>query len=325
MIPEEVLVRLRCPRCGDEVRIDGSMLGCSSGHTLPIHDGYIDAFSNATDADTRRTLDSFGYEWTTFDTINPEDGQFWSNYFADVPVDDLRNKVGLDAGCGKGRYAYFTAPYLKTLVALDGSEAVRSAVRNLRSFSNVTVLRADVRDTPLADESFDFIYCLGVLHHLSEPREGFRELLRLLAPGGSFLLYVYSRPQTAGIRAAGLAAAGALRKATVGMRPRILRGLSAIIAVGLYVGFVVPGRLGDRVRSKKLSGLPLGTYRGRPIRSLWLDTFDRLSAPLEKRYVWEEIAPWFAEAGLQVMNRRENAGLFVLARKPAEEQAKTAV
>ena len=48
-------------------------------------------------------------------------------------------------------------------------------------------------------------------------------------------------------------------------------------------------------------------YRGKPFRSLFLDTFDRLSAPVEHRYVWEELAPWFAEQGLTVHEPRNHA------------------
>ena len=44
---------------------------------------------------------------------------------------------------------------------------------------------------------------------------------------------------------------------------------------------VVPGSFGDRRGSKRLASLPLEVYRGSPVRSLWLDTFDRLSAPID--------------------------------------------
>jgi hypothetical protein len=59
-------------------------------------------------------------------------------------------------------------------------------------------------------------------------------------------------------------------------------------------------------------------YRGKPFRSLLLDTFDRLSAPVEYRYVWEELAPWFAEEGLLVDVAREEAGWFVLAHRASQ-------
>ena len=44
----------------------------------------------------------------------------------------------------------------------------------------------------------------------------------------------------------------------------------------------------------------MSTYRDKPFRSLVLDTFDRLSAPVEHRYIWAELEPWFADAGLVV-------------------------
>jgi hypothetical protein len=59
----------------------------------------------------------------------------------------------------------------------------------------------------------------------------------------------------------------------------------------------------------------MAAYRGKPLRSLVLDTFDRLSAPVEHRYVWSELAPWFEEAHLSVQAARDEAGWFILARK----------
>ena len=59
----------------------------------------------------------------------------------------------------------------------------------------------------------------------------------------------------------------------------------------------------------------MASYRGKPFRSLLLDTFDRLSAPVEHRYVWADLAPWFEEEGLTVDHAREEAGWFVLAHR----------
>ncbi len=96
----------------------------------------------------------------------------------------------------------------------------------------------------------------------------------------------------------------------------VLRAVSAPVAAALYAGVVVPGRLGARVGLRRLEGLPLATYRGKPARSLWLDTFDRLSAPTENRYVPAEVEAWFTRAGLRVEHVREEAGLFVVGSKP---------
>jgi hypothetical protein len=64
-----------------------------------------------------------------------------------------------------------------------------------------------------------------------------------------------------------------------------------------------------------LAGLPMDAYRGKPLRSLVLDTFDRLSAPVEHRYVWKDLEPWFRQADLVVDAARDETGWFILAHK----------
>jgi SAM-dependent methyltransferase len=317
MMPSAILERLLCPECGDRVVEEDGGFSCGNGHRLLTRDGYLDASTVAGDDVTARTLESFGYEWTRFAELRPEDEEFWKEYFADVPLAELRGRVGLDAGCGKGRYTRFTARHLEAMVALDGSDAIAVAARHLAHLGNVVAVRADLRRPPFAAQSFGFVSCLGVLHHLADPEAGFDALARLLAPDGILLVYLYSQPQGRGLRATCLRAATGLRKLTVRVPHPLLRLLSVPIAAALYGAFVVPGRLGQRVGSSKLSGLPLATYRGRPVRTLWLDTFDRLSAPVERRYAWADVEPWFQRAGLRVESVSGYAGLTIVARRIA--------
>lgn len=279
----------------------------------------MDASVEEVDHLSARTFDSFGYEWNAFDVVQPEDEEFWQIYFRDVPLAELSGNIGLDAGCGKGRYTFFTARHLAELVAMDGSSAVQAAVRNLAALGNVTIVRADLRNSPFAAESFDFISCLGVLHHLSNPEEGFRKLVDLLVPGGLMLIYVYSRPDETNLRSVALRGATLLRRITVRLPFPALKAISVPIAAALYLGFVTPGKLGDRLGSSFLSKLPLAMYRGRPLRSLWLDTFDRLSAPVENRYIWPELDEWFKRSSTKVVAAREEAGWFVTLRKARRE------
>ena len=92
--------------------------------------------------------------------------------------------------------------------------------------------------------------------------------------------------------------------------------MSTPIAALLFATVVAAGRLGDALGIKALSDLPMGTYRDKPFRSLVLDTFDRLSAPVEHRFVWSDLAPWFAESGLVVDSARDESGWFVVAHRP---------
>jgi SAM-dependent methyltransferase len=315
-----LLARLRCPVCGSAVSCQGASVRCDHGHVVPVMNGYLDASGESRttpDASTQRTFASFGYEWTTFSESRMEDEHYAEHYMRDLDVGRLHGSVGLDAGCGRGRYTRFLAPHLDAMVALDGSEAVVSAARNLSQSSNAAVVRADLRRAPFADSCFGFIASFGVLHHLEDPRAGFDRLLRLLAPGGVLSLYLYSRPEAPGARGLGLAAAKAIRRLTVRLPHRTLRSLCTPIAALLSVSVVAPGRMGDALGIRRLSALPMGTYRDKPFRSLVLDTFDRLSAPIEHRFTWAELAPWFAESGLVVDSARDDSGWFVVAHRPA--------
>ncbi len=317
VIPDVLVERLRCPKCGKPVAADGAGIVCGSGHRFGMDEGYLDCSKERPGpGSTERTLASFGFEWTNFDDVREEDEEYARVYFKDLDFASLDGKVGLDAGCGKGRYTRFLAEHLGATAALDGSAAVEAAVRNLGSLPSVLVVKSDLREAPFAPSSFDFISSLGVLHHLDDPRAGFERLLTYLAPGGRILLYLYSRPSERGLRAAGLWLSAALRTVTVRLPHRVLKAVSAPIAAVLYYGLVVPGEIGDRRKVSALSNLPMDAYRGGPLRGLVLDTFDRLSAPVEHRYVWSELAPWFEDAGLVVDAARDETGWFVLAHRP---------
>jgi SAM-dependent methyltransferase len=308
--------RMRCPQCGAGVTREAAGVRCVNGHHYPERHGYLDfSVPGPSSGSTEATLASFGFEWTSFDDIRAEDEAFASIYFADLDLEALTGKVGLDAGCGKGRFTRVLARHLAATVALDGSVAVEAAARNLADMDNVVVVRSDLRDAPFAPESFEFISSLGVLHHLDDPRDGFRQLVRYLAPGGQMLVYLYSRPKGIEVRSVALSAAAVVRRATVKIPHRTLKTLSRPVAAALWLGFVRPGAWGERRNVKALADLPMSTYRDKPFRSLVLDTFDRLSAPVEHRYVWSELEPWFDEAGLTVDAARDQTGWFVVAHR----------
>lgn len=135
--------------------------------------------------------------------------------------------------------------------------------------------------------------CLGVLHHLADPRAAFARRFRAMA----------------------LRLASALRRATVRLPHWLLRPLCYPVAALLFGLIVLPGAAGDRRGVGTLADLPLEPYRRSPLRGLWLDTFDRLSAPLEHRYTWDDVRPWLDEAGLDVLVVRTWGGLMITARK----------
>jgi ubiquinone/menaquinone biosynthesis C-methylase UbiE len=97
--------------------------------------------------------------------------------------------VLLDIGCGPGHLLKAIAkryPRL-SLSGLDISgDMVELARRNLNS--SVKFIQADAAFIPLAEENIDFVISSGALHHWGDASAVFKEIRRVLVPGGCFLI-----------------------------------------------------------------------------------------------------------------------------------------
>lgn len=102
-----------------------------------------------------------------------------------------KNKVILDAGCRVGVHTYFAAKFgAKLVIGIDIGNTVEIAYEVNREMNNVLIVQADLHNIP-SKQIFDFIYCLGVLHHLPEPKKGFFKLIEKAKPGSHLLIWVY--------------------------------------------------------------------------------------------------------------------------------------
>ena len=98
---------------------------------------------------------------------------------------------GLDVGCGQGAYVARMRQLGFEVSGVDAAAGqILLAARNVGAPGAVRV--GSVLEIPPADASFDFLYVINVLHHLSsveEQKRAFAELFRVLVPGG--LLFVH--------------------------------------------------------------------------------------------------------------------------------------
>lgn len=130
----------------------------------------------------------------------------------------------LVAGCGTGDSVMWLAHQLRDtpseIIALDLSAAsleIAQARAAVRRFHHVRCVHASILDLPqLGLGAFDYITCLGVLHHLPDPEAGLRALAAVLAPEGGMAVMVYGRPGRAHI----YAMQETLRRLTVGIDER---------------------------------------------------------------------------------------------------------
>ena len=97
---------------------------------------------------------------------------------------DLTNKKVLMLGCGTGEESLLIEEFgAQTMVGVDLShESVKLANE---TYSRHHFQQADMHNLPLEDASFDFIYSSLTVHYSSHPLDVYKELFRILKPGGT--------------------------------------------------------------------------------------------------------------------------------------------
>jgi len=111
---------------------------------------------------------------------------------AEIPFD----ASVVDVGCGTGQLACFLASKGRRVLGVDYSQHSLDLAQLLKerlALPTVEFRRRNLLDWDLPDEAFDFVFCNGVLHHTSDPYRGFRNLVRLVRPGGRLVVGLYNR------------------------------------------------------------------------------------------------------------------------------------
>src|SRR5205085_12165178 len=113
------------------------------------------------------------YQWRKFKEMFPHWDEIFRWSVSPIEPGFFRGKIGLDAGCGFGRSLYYAASYGAEVIGLDLSEAVEAARANTRDLPGAHVVQADIFHPPIRPGTLDFVYSIGVLQHLTDPRGGF--------------------------------------------------------------------------------------------------------------------------------------------------------
>ena len=241
-----------------------------------------------------RTITSYSYQWRKFKQMYPDWERVFLDSIAPVTPEFFAGKTGLDGGCGFGRSLSYSASYGATMIGLDLSEAIEAAQQNTRHFPNVHLVQGDIFHPPVKRRSLDFVYSIGVLHHLPDPKGGFLSLARLLKPGAPMFIWVYVRG-----RGRQIAAFTAMRAVSMRLPLRFLNVVCLALAAVQWTVWLLPYRLLHRVAATRrlTERMPFTWYARHPFRVLHTDWFDGLSVPLVSYYKPDAIATWYREAG----------------------------
>ena len=96
------------------------------------------------------------------------------------------NNIVLDAGCGNGKNIRYFKDNCK-IVGIDKCNALVQ-ICNDRGYS---VQQADINNIPFDSNTFDFIMCIAVVHHIETEQkrvDALKEMIRVLKPGGKLLI-----------------------------------------------------------------------------------------------------------------------------------------
>ncbi len=102
----------------------------------------------------------------------------------------------LDAGCGTGvgtEYLVHLNPQAQ-VVAIDLSSGALDVAKQrcqMSGANRVEFHHLSLYDAGQLPGEFDLINCVGVLHHLADPKRGIQALASKLAPGGLMHIFVY--------------------------------------------------------------------------------------------------------------------------------------
>lgn len=187
----EDLSSLRQPGTGARLTRSGEQLVAADGTAYPIVAGiprFVPADNYASD---------FGRQWQMFPATQLDSHSglpITEERLARCLGGDVAQLAGrrvLEAGSGAGRFTEVLLKHGVRLDSFDYSSAVEANARNNGSRA-FTLVQADIRAMPFEAESYDFVFCLGVLQHTPDTEQSIARLWDMVGPGGRLVIDHYA-------------------------------------------------------------------------------------------------------------------------------------
>jgi ubiquinone/menaquinone biosynthesis C-methylase UbiE len=121
------------------------------------------------------------------DATRPDEKRIWR---ALKHLEPIAGSDFIDLGCGAGWATRLARSQggAKRAVGLDFSRTALVLAR--RHSPEILWVQADGTALPIADGSFDRLFCNGALEHFPDVKQGIREIARILRPGATAVLIV---------------------------------------------------------------------------------------------------------------------------------------
>ena len=126
---------------------------------------------------------------------NTEEEMGWRLKCLGIVQEDYQGKKVLDMGCGTGEYSlWYALKGAGKVTGIDLSDGSLFVARRRKEghFENVEFIKKDILNLDFPDNTFDYSFSVGVLHHTGDPFRGFKNLVRVTKPGGIVVVSLYN-------------------------------------------------------------------------------------------------------------------------------------
>ena len=275
---------------------------------------------------------SFGLQWNLFksEQLDSQNGFNLSEkrFFDETSWERewMAGKLILDAGCGAGRFLDASSKTDAEIVGVDLSNAVDAAKSNTAGRKNVHIVQASIYELPFRKETFDGVYCIGVVQHTPDPKKTMRCAAKMVKKGGRLAFFIYEkrrwtkfyskyliRPFTKRLKSETLLK---VIKVAMPILFPITEVAFRIPVVGKIVGFMIPVSNYVGINVKSNQGLDIKQ------RYRWalMDTFDMLAPEYDEPQTFEEVRELLTNEGIVDLHRTANSGLCLDGRKGLDDE-----
>ena len=184
---------LVCPKCKSPLKIlhDANSYNCAEHGEFPIVEGYP-SFVQDYDQEFEKHWEENKNAHVPQIKISVAE-EFLHPIFE--RLDTIDKPVILDAGCGEGAHAAAISRRYenKDNLVYYGMDIAVSGLKqsDRESSKRFRFIHGDISELPFQDNSFDAVFCFGVLHLTQNPEQTFKELARVLKPGGVVGIWVF--------------------------------------------------------------------------------------------------------------------------------------
>lgn len=269
------------------------------------------------------TASAFSESWNHLPEGSAYTRSQFLEWFLPLSPEAFRGKSVLELGFGNGSLLVHMAGFAPSrLCGVELGDTLEAARRNLRDFPTVELHQGDLTRVELG--GFDLVYCIGVLHHLQDPAEGFRAVLRHTKPGGHFHCWVYAREGNAVIRHV----VDPIRRVSARLPWWVTKyavALPLVLPYFLYAK-LLKALFPEGIRERAARLLPLTAYSSwiaeRDFRFFHHVAFDQLVTPRTVYITRDEVDRWLSDPEIEpasryVLFRNANSWKFGGVRRPS--------